>query len=322
MFANNLSIDTWSEKLCFSFNQEFCLAPHTLHQHRLFSQESIVDLLDNLPKKQIQCYTMVADATNRESIKAVDPDHCSGEELYEAAKSGLFWFNLKRLENFDSNYQNLLDEMFDQLRGRGAPLNGLHEPSCDLLLTSPGAHTHYHIDRGPSALWHLVGTKKLWAYPTMDFNFISQQDMEAIFAGKMLEYLPYDQNMDKSSNSCLLEPGQVVWWPNSAPHRVENNEMCISINCSYKTSASVKRFNIQRANHYMMRPLGSRKPSIAESGISSSIKEFSYRASNRIFSYKPKENFRDDYATFLAIDVSKPGCLKELTTPGKPAFLQ
>lgn len=322
MFTKNLSIDTWSDELVGKFNQEFALAPHTLHQHDQFSKASIIDLLDNLPKKQIQCYTMVADATNKDSIKAVDPDHAGGAELYEAAESGLFWFNLKRLETFDPIYQQLLEEMFDQLAQRGTPLEGLHDLTCDMLLTSPGAHTHYHIDRGPSALWHLVGTKKLWAYPTMDFTYISQHDMEAIFAGKMLEYLPYNEQLDEGSNSCLLKPGEVVWWPNSAPHRVENNEMCVSINCSYETRASVKRFNIQRANHYMMRNIGFSNPSVTETGLMANMKEFAYRASNRFLDYKPKENFRTDYATSLAIDVSKPNCIEELVSPGMPAFLR
>jgi len=322
MFKQHLAIESWSDQTCSNFNQEFTVARHSLQDHSQFSKASIIDLLDNIPKKQLQCYTMVAEASQKESIKAVDPDHCSGAELYEAAESGLFWFNLKRLETVDNSYQQLLDDMFDQLQQKGAPLAGLHDLSCDMLLTSPGAHTHYHIDRGPSALWHLVGTKKLWAYPTMDFNYISQKDMEAIFTGKMLEYLPYEKSMDEHSQSCLLQPGQVVWWANSAPHRVENNEMCVSINCSYQTRASVKRFNIQRANHYMMRPLGFKKPGVADIGMGSDIKEFAYRASNRFLKYKPKSNFRSDFATNLTIDVSKPNCIAELNSPGLPAFLR
>ena len=132
----------------------------------------------------------------------------------------------------------------------------------------------------------------------------------------------YSENLDVNSNTSLLKPGEVVWWPNSAPHRVENNEMCISLNCSYKTRASVKRFNIQRANHFMMRNLGVKKPSVAESGMGADIKEFAYRASNRFLSYKPSTNFRDDYATSLAIDVSKPSCIEELSSQRMPAFLR
>lgn len=124
---------------------------------------------------------MIADATNKDSIKAVDPDQATGAELYAAAKHGLFWFNLKRLESFDSSYQLLLEKIFYQLVSQGTSFNGLHELNCDMLLTSPGAHTHYHIDRDPSALWHLVGTKRLWVYPSMDFNYISQEDREVVF---------------------------------------------------------------------------------------------------------------------------------------------
>lgn len=322
MFTDHLSINTWSDELCGKFNQEFSVAKHKLHEHDQFSKASIIDLLDNLPKKQIQCYTMVADATNKDSIKAVDPDEASGAELYEAAEAGMFWFNLKRLETFDTSYQLLLDEMFDQLASKGAPLAGLHELSCDMLLTSPGAHTHYHIDRGPSALWHLVGTKKLWVYPSMDFDYISQENMEAIFAGKMLEYLPYSEKLDEGSNSCVLKPGEVVWWDNSAPHRVENNEMCVSINCSYKTRASVKRFNIQRANHYMMRNMKIKKPGISETGLLAEVKEFAYRASNRFLDYKPTENFRDDYATSLILDASNSNYIVQSESPRMPAFLR
>jgi len=265
---------------------------------------------------------MVADPKRKDSVKAVNPDNSTGAELYEAADKGLFWFNLKRLEDFDPVYKRLLNQMYDMLVQRcPEQLVGLHEYSVDMLITSAGAHTHYHIDRGPSSLWHIAGTKHLWVYPEMDFKFVSQADMEAIFTGQMLEYIPYDKEFDGYSEYCELKPGQAVWWPNSAPHRVENNELCISLNFSHKTRSSVKRFNIQRANHYLMRPLGVANPGVYESGIGAEVKEFSYRAINKILNFEPKENFKEDLVTDLYIDPSMPRALAKTDKLVMPAFL-
>ena len=322
MLSNNLSIDAWSDELCSDFNKKFSLAHHTLHESDKFSKASVIDLLDNLPKKHIQCYTMISDATKTDSVTAVDSDNTSGAELYAAAETGLFWLNLKRLETIDSAFQHLLDEMFDQLLARGAHLKGLHEVSCDLILTSPSAHTHYHFDREPNSLWHLQGTKKIWVYPAMDFDYVSQQAMESVYAGNQSEYLPYNETLDEGSESCLLKPGDVAWWGTTSPHRVENNELCLSLNCSFKTRASVKRWNIQRANHFMMRRMGFQNPSISDVGLGADIKELAYRVSNRLLDYKSDVNVRAGLATPFAVDVSKPNCIVELGTPVRPAFLQ
>ncbi len=320
--SDYLSIDEWSDSVCGNFNKEFTVAPHRLHKNKVFSKASIIDLLDNIPKTSIQCYTMIADATKTDSVIAVDPDYVSGAELYQALESGLFWINVKRLQQFDYAFQQLLDDMFGELIERGAPLTGLHELTSDLILTSPGAHTHYHFDREPNSLWHLHGSKKIWVYPSMDFNYVSQRHVEAVYAGKTSEYLPFDETLDQGSESRILLPGDAVWWETSSPHRVENNEMCVSLNCAFKTRLSNRRWNIQRANYFMMRKLGWQNPSIIEEGIRGNIKEIAYRASNRFLNFNANSNLRAGLATSLTVDVSKPNCIAELASARMPAFLR
>lgn len=322
MFYDRLGVHDWDDCFVRDFGRTFSTCDHSLHTLELFSTGSVIQLLDTLPRHCVQCYTMVADPTRKDSVRAVNPDNSTGAELYEAANKGLFWFNLKRLEDYDSAYKKLLHQMYDMLVQRcHEQLVGLHEYSVDMLITSAGAHTHYHIDRGPSSLWHIAGTKHLWVYPEMDFDFISQADMEAIFTGQMLEYIPYDKKFDEHSEHCELKPGQAVWWPNSAPHRVENNELCISLNFSHKTRSSVKRFNIQRANHYLMRPLGVENPNVFESGLGAEVKEFSYRAINKLRKFEPRANYRVDHATDLYIDPSMPDALAKTDKRVMPAFL-
>ena len=137
----------------------------------------------------------------------------------------------------------------------------------------------------------------------------------------MLEYIHYDKEFDGASDYCELKPGQAVWWPNSAPHRVENNELCISLNFSHKTRSSVKRFNIQRANHYLMRPLGVKNPGVYESGLGAEVKEFSYRAINKVLRFEPKVNYRTDHATDLYIDLPMPDALAKSDKLVLPSFL-
>lgn len=146
-----LGIQDCSEEQREKFGQQFHLSQHKIHTLDLVSRPSLVRLLDNIPKRNIQCYTMTPNAEAIDSVMAVNADACDGEKILTAAENGLFWFNIKRLKNHNKEFADLLESMFKDL---SAAIPGLdaRELSCDLLVTSPAAHTHYHIDRGPILL--------------------------------------------------------------------------------------------------------------------------------------------------------------------------
>lgn len=321
MFEKSVAIDEWSKEHHASFGSRFQVSQHRLHEMPMFDESSLIDLLNELPRHQLQAYTLAPDAERMDSIQAVDPDHCSGRDLYQAVHKGLFWFNLKCLETFDIRYQQLLEKMFDQLLQHCPQVRGAQDLSCDMLITSANSHTHFHMDRGPSILWHLSGEKQLWCYPALDTSLVSQEDIEHIYGGDTLEYTPYSKEFDKVSVDYKLRPGDLVSWPNSSPHRVENLTPCVSINVSYATPASVRRVNIQRANRYIMKPLGFRRRSMQEHGFFPDLKQLTYRFTNRFCKFGPEKDFRNDYATDLRINIAEPNCLETTSTKSMPAFL-
>jgi hypothetical protein len=310
----------WSEAQREQFGQQFHLSEHKLHTLDIFSRPSLVQLLDSIPKRNIQCYTMTPNAAAIDSVTAVNADACNGEKILTAAENGLFWFNIKRLENHNREFAELLASMFKDLT-EAIPSLDANELSCDLLVTSPAAHTHYHIDRGPTMLWHLSGRKRLWVYPEMDFKFIPQNSMEELFAGERLEYMPYKPEFDDKAIAHEIAPGEAVAWPNTAPHRVENIDFNISLVVSYATKSSVKRANLQRANHYILKPLGIKKRSVKQDTWPSDAKHFYYRAANKILKFKPKSNFKEDYSTSLVVNLDEDGCIVNSAEVSKPQFM-
>ncbi len=318
-----LQMAAWPKPDREQFGAELGVQRHGLSGHPLFTQGELIKLLDQLPRSQLQCYTMIPAADRMESIEAVDLGDARGEDIWNALEKGIFWLNLRLLQFCSAEFAQLLESINFEARTHLPSMRQAHDTSIDLLVTSPGAHTHYHIDRGPNMLWHISGTKRLWVYPTMDFSFVSQVEMEDIFAGEQLEYLPWDPELDDAAQVTTLTGGEVVSWPNSAPHRVENGDsVCVSLNYSFSTPDSLRRTHVQRANRYLLRPIGLENRSVREYGFRSRSKQLCYRTLNKLRPFSPSRNFRTDYRTRWRINSQEPCGVQQLGDYVLPEFLR
>jgi hypothetical protein len=98
----------------------------------------------------------------------------------------------------------------------------------------------------------------------------------------MDEEIPYSPEFDKYAAVFELGPGDLVWWPQNAPHRIENlDTLNISLSTRYHTETSERRKLIYNANRFFRRQLGFRHLSVNESGLPASMKCFSYRICRR-----------------------------------------
>jgi hypothetical protein len=98
---------------------------------------------------------------------------------------------------------------------------------CGLLISSPRSQVHYHADLPGQALLQIAGRKRLYLYPA-EAPFISRELLEKIAVFDLELDIPYQSWFDEYALTYDLEPGQIVYWPTNAPHRVENQD-CLNI---------------------------------------------------------------------------------------------
>jgi hypothetical protein len=291
------------------------LGRHCLHDLNIFSDEVLVDLLDRYPRNKLQAWTMGTDPLRREDWTAVDTTGLSGEQLLAAVKSGRIWYNILRLDLFDPLYRNVADRLYAEMAEVSPGFRPLSIVAT-LLLSSPHAQVYYHADGPPTTLFHIRGRKRFWVYPRSE-RFVSQTMLEEIYGSAMDEEIPYSPEFDRDATLFELNPGDMIWWPHNAPHRIENlDSLNVSLSTRYQTDDSERRKLVYNANRFFRRKLGFRSLSTQETGIACSFKCLAYRMCRKVGLREKATGYV--YRTNLRIDpngIHGLSVLPELVTP-------
>lgn len=311
---------SWSADEYKSFGLIAQINKHRYHELPLFSDEALIQLLDNYPRRWLQAFTMGEDPTNRDDWKCVDiAEDSTGEQLWEAVQKGRIWFNITHIEKYSKEYEALIDGMYDHIGERCPHLQNPKANYSTLLISSPKAQVYYHLDAEPNMLWHLRGQKKIWVYPAMDTRFVPQHYIEDIYAGEVDENLPFDPAFDADADEFLLSPGDVASWPHNGPHRIVNENLNVSLATSYYTPVVYKRQYVQLANRYVLRGLGIKQRSMDEDGLMPALKRFSFRAINKLKPFKRVDRAAG-YITDLQVDPDGPLGLRKLPEMRQASF--
>ena len=259
-----------------SFRSEFGALPllsrHNLHQHELFTDDALIELLDSYPREHLYALTMGTDDSQTDQNRLALHDGVSGASLLKAVKNGRLWLNITQVHRADRRYRELIDDLFAQLR---AQIPGFSPISTEgtLLISSPHVLVYYHADASPSVLWHLRGQKRIWIYPERNERYIKRSHLEDIYAGVRHEYLPFDPSYDQAAVVYEMQPGQWLSWPCNAPHRVTNlGSVNVSLSTEYVTRSSRSHARLYRANRYLRTRLGFHNLSVREKGVSALLK--------------------------------------------------
>jgi hypothetical protein len=287
---------------------EFATRPlvsrHRIHQLDLFGDDELAALLERYPRERLQAFTMGTDPCRRDDWHFVDVADVPGKDILAAVFRGRLWLNLLRVDLADARYAEVIRQLTTELKGQ-CPALGLHSINFGtLLISSPQAMVYYHFDSTHQALWHMRGRKRIWLYPAGDERFASRQTVEEIFAGTYDydEEIPYSPDFDRHARVFDLDPGDVVSWPHSAPHRVENlGSLNVSLSTGFLTEAAERRHQIYVANHLVRRRLGIRPRSTRETGVVASAKALMYRVCRRA-GLLAKRPGRHEYPRSLRID--------------------
>src|ERR1700710_1384290 len=97
------------------FGRNVVMASHNLPEHPLFSDEALIDLLDNYPRQYLYALSMGSDPTRSDENVLAVHDGVSGADLLRAVRNGRLWLNITRVNRADARYKKLIDELYAQL---------------------------------------------------------------------------------------------------------------------------------------------------------------------------------------------------------------
>jgi hypothetical protein len=295
------------------FGRRPLVASHNLHEHQLFSDAALIELLDEFPREHLYALTMGDDPGRTDGNRAASHDGVGGADLLRAVSNGRLWLNVTGVDRAEPRYRALIDQLYHQL-GAQVPRFAPVATSGTLLISSPHVLVYYHADAPASVLWHIRGRKRIRIYPALDERYMRHELLEDIFAGVRHEYLPYQPAYDQAAVTYDLVPGRWATWPQNAPHQVSNlDSVNVSLVTEHITGESRRRARLYRANRFLRTRLGLRNLSLQENGPLAAMKTLVHRVANRagLDPLLPKQ-----HVPSLRVDPDAPGGVVSLEGPG------
>jgi hypothetical protein len=165
---------------------------------------------------------------------------------------------LKRPEQYDPRYRELMHVLFDQvlqMRGGLAPGERVVRLDSSILISSAATITPFHFDPEVSSFFQIQGEKIYHLYAP---SALSEAELERFYwmgivnigEVELAARRPQDEHVFR------LRAGLGMHQPQDSPHWVETrNERTISFVFSFETTASRERGRTRACNHYL-RKLG------------------------------------------------------------------
>lgn len=265
---------------------------HSLVGHPLFENGRLKKLLRTLPRQHIEIRAVQSLDTNDGSYKRGEllPD-ADPVEMFERLSEKPTWMLLHESWIHDREYGVLMKEYVRDLATAVADIgDNVSDLGCWLFLSSGKCVVHFHADPDQSFLNQIRGSKTVYVYPADTIPEVAVEKLVYTYNQGAVVYRP---EFEASMFPPLpLTPGETVFLPLYAPHRVINDDnVCLSFNVGFHTRKSRRRRAVHIVN-FEMRHLGLRPaPYDRHPGVDS-IKQQLYlavRIRNRLFkSLKPE----------------------------------
>ncbi len=295
----------WTPQQYAALENEILLAPHLLHKSGLFDDENLIRLLDEHPLCDLGVNTMGTSHTQFEWREG-DRNGVPSDVLLDLVRRGRLWINLRKVLVHHPEIREAVDSVYNELELKN-PSFKAEQRSANLLISSPGALVHYHLDTPVNMLWHIRGMKRVWIYPLTP-EFVSQQHIEGIYCGEFAEDLPYESWFDEHAEVFDVRPGQMLTWPQNTPHRVTNLDgMNVSLSTEHKNARALRRGNVHLANRFLRRTFKLPCRSTKVDGPVAHWKQFAIRVARRLPWTQTEPVKRGiDYAVSFRVDPDAP----------------
>ncbi len=304
-------LENWTPEQSARMNNAIFVAQHRLHELDLFSDERLVELIDRHPRRDLGINTMGDDPVRHDQWQEGRAGGLGAEQLFEAVGRGRVWLNLRRVMDHHAEYAKLVNDLYSELEDE-CPGLATYNRSANLLISSPDAIVYYHVDCPVNMLWHLRGTKRVWAYP-LESGIVSDETIEGVLCGEKSEELEFHLEWDELAVSYDLQPGEMVTWPQHTPHRVVNTGgVNVSLSTEHMTRAAARRNNVFLANRHFRQILPGDYRSTELTGWRPAFKEFALRAMRRLPLLAPRTPQGYQYPITFEVDLDAPHCVRQL----------
>ncbi|TWT46910.1 cupin-like domain-containing protein [Botrimarina hoheduenensis] len=302
--ANPLLAD-WQPQDFEILEQGVLVANHRLAETGLFTDDALAEILDSHPAQHLSVNTM-GKTKDKFDWREGDRNGVPGKDLVQMVREGHLWINCRKMLDHQPAYAEVIHRLFGELE-TGAAHFSAEDRTANLLISSPGAWVPYHVDMPVNMLWHIRGRKRVWVYPHFDKRFASPLCLEKVCSGEWSEDVPYDQDWDKYALVFDAEPGQMITWPQLAPHRVENLEgLNVSLSTEHKNARARRRLNVHSGNYVLRKRLGKVCSSIEAEGFLAHAKQLLARLDRYAGKFVGREKHQWTYPITFVLDPNNP----------------
>ncbi len=252
--------------------------------HPLFEPERIKELLRRLPRERIEIRAVERTGAHDGAYRRGPMLDDDPVEAFEGLARRPTWMLLHDTWKHDPDYRDLREAYLEDLSACFPELrDGIYNMGCWMFLSSGGGVVHFHADGDQSFLNHVAGGKTVYVYPA---RILDETTIETLLHEQDQGAVVYDPRYEAECFEPVhLTPGDSVYLPLYAPHRVTNDDdICISWNVGFDTRASRRRRRVHLVNHDLRR-MGFRPRPAGRSPLRDGIKarmHLPIRAKNKL----------------------------------------
>lgn len=240
-----------------AFNETPFAFRHTLHQLPMFQPEALAELAKQYGGKTWDYYVTNSAPTPGTRFFDVESKKSTPHEALAQLATGPVRVLLKRPENYDAGFRELLDTLFERVIELRGGLNGekVVRLEAAIFITSASSTTPFHFDPEINHFFQIEGPKNYHVYSP---SAVREDELEEFYLQGIVEIGQVDlATRDKRLEHVFdLMPGVGFHQPQDAPHWVQTGtQRSVSYAFVYETDASRARGRIFAANHYL-RKLG------------------------------------------------------------------
>ena len=137
-------LNGWTTSDYNALEKGVLIARHRIVESGVFSDENLARIIDRHPPEDFSINTMGQD-TGVFEWREGDRGNLPGRELLELVSTHRFWINCRKMLKHHPEVRDVVDRIYDELENT-VPGFQANERTANLLISSPGALVHYHVD--------------------------------------------------------------------------------------------------------------------------------------------------------------------------------
>ena len=235
------------------FDREPMGFTHNLHELGMFKVDSLhrlAEKMSNQPRDVMVAGGASSAGTKFFSVPSID---CKAHEAIENLDRGGYRILLKRAENYDLDFKDLIQTLFRQVKDslRDFGREKVVRLESGVLITSAATITPFHYDPEVGFFSQIQGDK---AYHVYSPTVVREEELERFCARGPVTLAPVELDGRDSTREHVfnLTAGKGFHQPQNAPHWVETGaSRSISYTMVFETESMRGLGRVRAFNHYL-----------------------------------------------------------------------